>query len=353
LYDIAQQGPDMTAPITRRHFVTLTAGAAAALGVESALAQATPAGSPVTMTAAAGGIGMTRADWEALAGSGEPAGDFLVYTSPIDGATPVTVGYTDDIVTFVEYDFTVAGDTGIARGDAEAMIAASLPTDSAVHGQYLIPAMGGAGDTYQATSFTSESLSTTLPDATGVMAIQTTLNTGVNPDPTQYTMVTAATITTTSAPDVDLPVTGSPGGIALGRDDWIAAYGNPPEPDYEVEAYPGVGPQGMDVTVRYLPQDDVIRDIDANGDNLDMLASTQIAALEFCGGSVPADAELVQHWYFPPTEAGPLALRAFTLNSVTVQHLLHGDGAVLVLLHERPDDPKPMVPRLSLVTSDT
>lgn len=342
----------MQTTLSRRHFGGLIAGAAAAFGIETTFAQATPTGSPATTMAAAGGIGLTRADWEAMAGTGSPSGDFLVYTSPIDGATPVTVGYTDDIVTFMEYDFTVAGDTGIARGDAEAMIFASVPADVAPHERFLIPSDGETGGTYAATSMTSESLPATLPEATGIMAIQMTLNTGVNPDPAQYTMVTGATITTTSAPDVDVPITGSPGGIALGRDEWIAAYGEPPETDYERESYPGVGPQGMDVTVQYMPQEDVIRAIDANGDNLDMLASTQIAALEFCGASVPGDSEVVQHWYFPATETGPLALRAVTLSSATVRETLHYDGSVLALLHERLDDPKPMVPRLSLVTND-
>jgi len=342
----------MQTTISRRQFGALIAGAATALGVETAFAQATPDGSPAAMSRTAGGIGMPRADWEMLAGAGEPAGDLMVYTSPLDGSTPVTVGFTDDIVTFMEYDFTGAGDTGIPRGDAEAMIAGSMPGDVAAHERFVIPPGGNTSGSYVATSLTSEILPATLPDSTGIMAIQMTLNTGINPDPAQYTMVTGATITTTSVPDVDLPMTGTPGGIALGRDEWIAAYGEPPEVDYERETYPGAGPQGMDVTVRYMPQDDVIRGIDANGDNLEMQASTQVAALEFCGASMPADTEIVQHWYFPATEAGPLALRAFTLSSMTVQETLHDDSSVLVLVHERPDDPKPMVPRLSLVTSD-
>lgn len=141
---------------------------------------------------------------------------------------------------------------------------------------------------------------------------------------------------------------GNPGGIALGRDDWIAAYGELPETDYELEEYPGVGPQGMDVTVQYMPQDDVIRRISANGDKLDLKASTRLAALEFCGSSVPADAELAQHSYSPSTEAGPIALRAVTFTSATVQETLDYKGTVLMLLHEEPDDPKPIVPRLYL-----
>lgn len=339
----------MSTPISRRTFTTALASGAVALGagMHSTSSQ-TPVTSPVSSADTTGGIGLTQANWENLAGPGEPAGDFLVYTSPVDQATPVTVGFTDEIATFMEYDFSVHGDTGMSRDDAAALIASSIPTDSMPGEQFLVPTAGETGGTFTAGIFASESLPQMVADATGIMAIQTTVNTGINPDPAEYTSVISATITTNNPPDVEIPATGTPGGIALGRDEWIAAYGEPPQTDYELELYPGVGPNGMDVTVQYMPQDDIIQRIATHGDGVDVTASPWMVAIEFCGDSLPADATLMQHFSFPGTEAGPIALRAMTFASETVEQTLHYKGTVLVLIHESMEAPEPMVPRLDL-----
>jgi|GEM_PF-3020156 len=339
----------MSTRISRRSFTNALAGGAVALGAGFHITSGqTPVTSPVSLAESTGGIGLTLADWENLAGPGEPAGDFLVYTSPIDQVTPVTVGFTDEIATFMEYDFSVHGETGLSRDDVAALIASSIPPDSMPGEQFLVPGTGETSGTYAAGIFTSQSLPQMVADATGIMAIQTTVNTGINPDPAEYTSVISATITTNNPPDVEIPATGAPGGIALGRDAWIAAYGEPPQTDYELEQYPGVGPNGMDVAVQYMPQDDIIQRIAASGDGVNVETSPWMDAITFCGNSLPADAMLAQHFYFPGTEAGPLALRAMTFASETVEETLHYKGTVLVLIHESMKAPEPMVPRLDL-----
>lgn len=321
-------------PHSRRTFVAGTA-ALATLPLVDAHAQSESTPEHIENLPASAGLGATKEEWNAAAGSPEPVDDLFLYTiSP-----PVTVGFTDGVATFLEFGLD---DNGLSREEAYQLIADNLP-----------------GDAMPGERFTTRALSEGLgPQAVSLYALPSEHPSGGAialmglESPESDAAVTSIAIVATSDPDVEIPVTGDPGGVALDRDAWIAAKGEPAEVDYEEEQYPAVGPQEMDVTVFYAPQDDVIAHLHANGDQLDMLASTQIAALEFLGQSVPADSQMLLHGYLPATKAGPLAVRCVTFASEEASTKLHFKGSILGLLFERPDDPKPMVTRIDIGVPD-
>lgn len=322
-----------TTTLNRRSLVasTLVVAASAAFSRES-WAQTPAQSHPV-------GIGSTKEEWTAAVGEPAESGDQFTYVSPINGSSEVTVGFTDDIATFMEYRFGAEGESRQTVGE---MLALSIPQEAMMGEHFSLPAETAETGAYGIDLFVLPSENPTP----GLLALYSY----ASPEPDAD--VTALAIGTTSEIDVELPITGDPGGIALDRDAWIAAKGDPPEANYEVETYPEAGPQGMEATVWYMPQDDVIQKIHANGDELDVLASTRVAALEFVGQSMPADARLLQHVYLPSTEVGPLAVRIVTLASEEASTRLSNKGSILAMLHERIDDPEPMVTRVDLAFNE-
>lgn len=292
-----------------------------------AAASATESGTPT--------LGSSRADWDAAAGPAEEAGEFSRYLSPVDGVTPVIVGFTDDVATFIEYRFT---DAPLAPEDAEQFYAASVPAEGMIGDRFLFMEFTEETGPY---SVQLVALPSEVPSSGAI--IVTALE-----DANEGSAVKAISITSSNEPDVQLPISGDPGGLGIGREQWIGSYGEPPETRYDEEAYPGVGPEQMDVIIKYLPQEDVIAGIHANADQLETLAATRESALEFVGKSIPADGEVLQHFYLPATEGGPLALRFFSLQSAEASEALHTKGVIGAMLHERADDPEPRVTRIDM-----
>ena len=70
-----------------------------------------------------GGIGLSRADWEDLHGTGEVGQTLVTY-----GEGRYTVGFQDDTVSFMELGWEDQG--GIATDDARATIVDLLPSDA-------------------------------------------------------------------------------------------------------------------------------------------------------------------------------------------------------------------------------
>ena len=82
-----------------------------------------------------GGIGMTRPEWEAVFGPGEPGQSYMIYTYPTFSATMhVGVDTTVDAAGIVDYFYiplaTTPVDNGLDRGLALSMIASLLPHDA-------------------------------------------------------------------------------------------------------------------------------------------------------------------------------------------------------------------------------
>lgn len=344
--------------ITRRSFSALAGTGLASAFVRAAARQSTPApdSTPFSITSdqpRLGVLGASRSEWEAAAGEGAPSGNLFVYTSPHDGSAPVTIGYTNDVVRFAEYDFSAAGDNGVARDVALETVSQALPANPQKGEQFFLPPGGEIQSGYVLQTFASQAITEDIAPVPAVFALLQVANTGINPDPSQYTHVVTVSMSLASSIDVEITPTGTPGGIGLERDAFIAAYGSPEEENYETEFFPGVIEQGMDLTTSYMPQAAVIQRIDGTAENADMKAITEVMALEVCGNSVPADTTYVDHCLLPATEAGPLMVRVIRLKSAEADATLGYDGSVLAMLFEQPDDPRPMVKRLFLGLNDS
>jgi hypothetical protein len=88
-----------------------------------------------TSTIASGGLGLSRSEWEAVFGAGEPGQSYMIYTYPTFGATMhVGVDTTVNTTGIVDYFYIPLAetpvDTGLDRELTLSMIASLLPHDS-------------------------------------------------------------------------------------------------------------------------------------------------------------------------------------------------------------------------------
>jgi hypothetical protein len=82
------------------------------------------------------GLGLARAEWEEIYGLGEVDGQVVVYD---DGE--LVVGFTNDMVTFIELSWDSAD--GISPAAATAEVIAMLPPDAVLTEWYSMPATPG------------------------------------------------------------------------------------------------------------------------------------------------------------------------------------------------------------------
>ena len=155
----------MNLHMTRRTFASTAAlatpvalAAAPTLGRQT---EATPesgstqSATPVGMAAA--GLTSSLDEWVAAAGEGTPVGEMgtmFEFVSPIDGATPVIVGFTDEMASFMEYTY---GENTIGQEDAYAMVAGSIPTESMPGEMFLMPAQNDTASPFTGQVYTMPS----------------------------------------------------------------------------------------------------------------------------------------------------------------------------------------------------
>lgn len=315
----------MNLHMTRRQFATTatltTSVALASISANARQTESTPGATAVVESTV--GITSTLNEWTAAAGEGTPAGEMgtmFEFTSPIDGVTPVTVGFTDEMASFMEYNF---GDEGSGQEDAHAIVAGSIPTESMPGEQFLLP-----GQLPESSPFTAQVYAMPSSPNSAILAVMALGNLEA-----EEAQVVSISISLPNADGSDYSATGDPGGIGLTRDEFIAIYGEPSGGGAEVDNYAGVGPDGMDIATARNLENDVVRAIYVNPNPEAPVETTWENALGFVGSSVPEDAVVGQYFTLPSTQNGPIALDTVLWTSPSLQDAQAYKGSVLSMLY--------------------
>lgn len=316
----------MNLHMTRRKFATaaaltppfaLTSVPSLARQMESTPQSATAVMEPTV------GITSTLEEWVAAAGEGTPVGEMgtmFEFISPLDGVTPVIVGFTNELATFMEYTYDNAGP---GQEDAYAIVAGSIPTESMPGEMFLMPAQDETSS-----PFTAQVYSTPSSPNTAILSVM-----ALGALEAEEAQVVSISISLPNGEGTDHAATGAPGGVGLTRDEWIAIYGEPSEGGAEIERYAGVGPDRLDLTVSYNMEADAIRQILATAPLETPVTTTFDTAVTFVGGSVPEDSVVGQYFTLPSTQNGPIALDAVLWTSPTLQEQLGYKGSILSMMY--------------------
>lgn len=309
----------MTLHIDRRHFATSALMTPVALMAHNAVAQTPPAASPATLSDSSVGLTSTLEEWTAAAGEGTPIGEMgtiFTFISPIDGITNVTVGFTNEMASFMEYTFA---DATIGQEDAHAMVAGSIPTESMPGEQFLLNSWQDESSPFTAQLYTMPS----SPES----AIVSVMALGALE--AEEAQVESISLCLSSPNPSDYAATGDPGGIGLTRDEVIGIYGEPADAIGEFELYPGSGPDGMDLATRYGSDGEALKAIQVDSPADAPVATNRDTSMAFVQGSVPPDAEVSHSFYLPSTEDGPLALDTVVWHSPELSERLGYKGSIL------------------------
>lgn len=315
----------MTLRLNRRHFSTAAIAAPAAMALSTTFAaqtDSTPAASPVGGEAVVG-ITSSLEEWTAAAGEPTPVGDdgtMFQFVSPIDGATPVTVAFTDDRASFMEYNY---GAEGPGQEDAYGIVQASIPIESERGEHFLFPAQEEDSSHFTAQVHT-------LPSAPNSVILSVMALGALEAEEAQ---VMSISLSLPNVEGTEHAATGDPGGIGLTRDEFISIYGEPAEGGAEVDNYPGLGPDGMNISTTSNPDRGVIDGIYVTSSEGELVTTTWDNALAFTGGSVPEDSVVGQYFTLPATEGGPIGLDVVLWTSPMLQEQMAYDGSVLSMLY--------------------
>ena len=107
-----------------------------------------------------GGIGLSRDDWEADHGPGDPGQSLVTYEG---GA--YSVAFEDDVVTFLELGWEDQGN--VAFDEAEDEVEDLLPSDAELVETYFAPATAGGPISLQIQRYESDALEDLLAGGTG------------------------------------------------------------------------------------------------------------------------------------------------------------------------------------------
>lgn len=330
----------MTLQLTRRHFsaaAIATPAIFALSSVDAKQTETTPAASPESSEMV---VGLTSSleEWNTAVGEGTPVGEMgtmFRFSSPIDGVTDVTVGFTTEMATFMEYNFE---DEGPMQGDAYAIVAESIPTESMPGEQFLMPARQEDASTFTAQVYT-------MPSAPNSAILSVMALGAIEAEEAQ---VVSISISLPNVDGSDHAATGDPGGIGLTRDEWISIYGEPAEGGAETELYPGVGPDGMDISAIHNSEMDYLHDLCAHSSTEVPVSTSWENAVAFTGGSVPEDSVVGQYFTLPSTENGPIALDAVLWISPSLQEALPYKGSILSVLYILEGNTEREIPRIDI-----
>jgi hypothetical protein len=179
---------------SRRDLVKGLAGAGMAFALARSFAVARQANG-----IASGGIGLTRAEWEAIYGPGEALQTFARYTDPAYGG-PIYVGMDfenvdDGLVEFIELQWANLNQLGGMRQEyAEDATRGLLPDDARLHETFYMPATPGGPIALRSQRWTSAALADLTGDRMSILIIFQEKTGQINPDSPVEIIVTAATI---------------------------------------------------------------------------------------------------------------------------------------------------------------
>lgn len=275
------------------------------------------------------GLTSTLEEWTAAAGEGEPVGQMgtmFEFVSPIDGVTPVTVGFTEEVASFMEYTY---GDAGPGQNDAQAVVAASIPTESMPGEQFLMPPQLDGGSPFTAQLYN-------MPSAPNSAILSVMALGNLEAEEAQ---VVSISLSLSGAEESGYAATGDPGGIGITRDEWIATYGEPADGGAEMDFYPGVGPDGMDIATARMMEQDIIRGIYVNAAADTQTGTTIENAMAFVGSSVPEDSVVGQHFALPATAEGPISLDAVVWTVPSLEESIPYKGTVFSMIYVTDEEP--------------
>ena len=331
----------MTLHLNRRHFATSALLTPVAFTSLTANAQ-TPAASPVTGMDGTVGLMSTLEEWTAAAGEGTPVGEMgtmFEFVSPTDGVTPVTVGFTEETASFMEYTF---GEETIGQEDAQAIVAGSIPQEAMPGETFLLTSHEDTSSPFTAMVYSLPSFpNTTVLSVMALGALEA-----------EEAQVVSISISLSSLEPSGYTATGDPGGIGLTHDQIGEIYGAPADAVGEFEIHPGTGPDGLDLSIRYTSGGEAAKAIHANSPEDAPVTTTRENAMAFVGSGVPADAVVGMSYRLPSTEAGPISLEAVLWTSPELQEQLEYKGSVLSMVYTIEGESAPEVQRIDLAINN-
>ena len=331
----------MTLHPNRRHFATSALLTPVTVTSVSANAQ-TPSESSASAVSTTVGLTSTLEEWNAAAGEGTPVGEMgtmFEFVSPVDGVTPVTVGFTEETASFMEYTF---GEVTIGQEDARAMVAGSIPTEAMPGENFLLTSHEDASSPFTATVYFLPSYpNTTVLSVMALGALEA-----------EEAQVVSISISLSSLEPSGYTATGDPGGIGLTHDQIGEIYGTPADAVGEFEIHPGTGPDGLDLSFIYTSGGAAAKAIHANSPEDAPITTTRENAMAFVGSSVPADAVVGMSYRLPSTEAGPISLEAVLWTSPELQEQLGYKGSVLSMVYTIEGESAPAVQRIDLAINN-
>lgn len=321
---------------TRRQMIGFAAGAGVAAAIGTGM-PGTLAQSPEIEPTGSGWLGLTRDEWEAIAGAGVELDELVEYPHPsVDGST-ILVRYDADRVSHMEIGFEGSERGGLPPEDASAVVTQALPSGWVVLDRFIVPALNREQTLYRAVSHMTDT-----PETDGFLALFQERDVGFGSGGELATVVVRVTLTLPGVHTLIAEETGDPGGIGLPREDWEDIHG-PSEPAQTGDWYDSVIVPGYRLLVRFAPEEGWVSLIDARADE-DAAQWGEVRPLALA--SLPADAVLEHTYDLPATPEGPIALAAELWRSESLAGMSGGSGAVFVLYQL--EGGSPVVPRLSI-----
>lgn len=208
----------MDSTLTRRMFVrgSIATGIIALAGAPSISAAQADIDS--------GGIGLMRADWEAIVGEGTPLGDLVAYPNPeLDGDT-VLAQFDGDRLTHLEFAIGDGQAGGLPEEDVRAQVLGAMPADAELLETFPVTKANLEDEQYQVERFVSEQLGTTSNGLASVLVV-TRQELPPNSGQDAGMLVNRVSLAMPGPHTMEARAVGDPGGIGLPSAEWIDLYG--------------------------------------------------------------------------------------------------------------------------------
>lgn len=308
----------MTSMHSRRRFVSSLTGLGAALaagpslaGLRQLAAQEDPAWS--------GGLGLTRAEFENIVGSGTLVDEFVRYDDPLYRNGAIHALYDGDVLTFMEIDVSETSSGGVIQEAARDHGRSLAPTYSDDPlARYVLGFHATMTDVFDIRVGTSEDLA----DVSGSSGYVVSLETPSGGDALEAPRTQRIALATERSRPPAVTPAGEPRGLGRPHSEWIDEYGDITVAQAGV-TYPVPDFDGGVLVIHNHPDDGVssLQGISEEGMSLD-------TALTLIGGWLPADAIREADFLLRPTPGGPLAVSIQTWNLPSL------DTHAAVLLYE-------------------
>lgn len=324
----------MQSTLTRRTMLkTVTGGGIAAL-----------AGSRMVTALAAqpdidsGGIGLMRANWEAIAGEGTAVGDLVEYSNPQHADTNVLAQYDDsDRVIHLDFEYAEGETGGLPEDEVRAQIDSAMPSDAELMETFAITQANLEATQYRVQRFISKQLGAMSHGGASILVI---MQQGAGPT------VTRVSLTMPGPHTMEAREVGNPGGIGLSRAEWNELYGEP-EPTQGGDVYDNAVIPGFPLMVQFKPGDraNLVQTSVAG----EMTPSVGYAdAKGLVGSLLPDDAILRDVFLVPSPPERMMALSAELWECPSLSGVTDEIGSVLALYEQAVDTNPVTVSRIAV-----